>query len=129
MIFMISIMVLFAGNAIAGGGNGGGNYGGNGEVGLDISGGSLVGIQGYTGSTGTLSSSSSCFNKSVSLDKTNYIGANVMSSANGMTCLKTSGHPSGGVNGFGNFKSGVEGSMMGVDFYTNSRVNISGYSN
>jgi len=126
VVFAVLVMMFFAGNAFAG--HGQGNCG-EGVVGLEISGGSLVGAQGYIGSTFTYSAHDSCFSSSRALDKADYIGVNLMSSANGTACLNTSGNSSGGIEGYGNFKAGAEGSILGIDFYTNSRVNISGWSN
>ena len=127
VLLTILAVMFFAGNVFAGG-YGQGNCG-QGVVGLEISGGSLVGVQGYIGSTFTYSAHDSCFSSSRALDKADYIGVNLMSSANGTACLNTSGNSSGGIEGYGNFKAGAEGSILGIDFYTNSRVNISGWSN
>ena len=49
-----------------------------------------------------------------------------MTSASGTACIKTQGNANGGVYGQGNFKSGIEGSILGVDFYSNSSVHVSG---
>lgn len=118
VIFAVLMIALFAGNAIAC------NHGG--LAGLEISGGSAIGAQGYIGSTWTYSSHSSCFNQAKTLDRTDYIGASAMSSASGVACIKTLGKANGNVHGQGNFDAGMKGSILGVDFYTNSSVHISG---
>jgi len=117
VLLTILAVMFFAGNVFAQP---------QGIVGLEISGGSLVGAQGYIGSTFTYSAHDSCFSSSVAFDKTGYIGVNLMSSANGTACLKTSGNTKGSVSGYGNFSSGISGYALGAKFYTNSSVHISG---
>jgi len=97
VLLTILAVMFFAGNVFAGG-YGQGNCG-QGVVGLEISGGSLVGVQGYIGSTFTYSAHDSCFSSSRALDKADYVGVNLMSSANGTACLNTSGNSSGGIEG------------------------------
>ena len=126
VVLAVLVMMLFAGNAFADRpGQGPGNCG-EGLIGLEIAGSSAIGAQIYTGETMTFSSHDSCFNNSASFDRTGYIGVNLMSSANGSACLTTERNAGGNVYGNGTFKSGIEGSILGVDFYTNSRVKISG---
>jgi len=122
VVFAVLVMMFFAGNAFAGCGNGCGA----GMTGLEIAGGSAIGVQGYVGTTYTYSSHDSCFNQSKAIDHTGYVGASLMSSASGSACLTTKGNTKGGVSGQGIFESGIGSSIPGINFYTNSSVHISG---
>ena len=101
--------------------------GGSGLSGLEIAGGSGVGAQIYTGGAISATSHNNCFSNSRTLTAQRFVGVGVSSGANGSVCLSTQGNARGGVYGVGQFDAGIEGSIMGADYYTNSSVTVCGY--
>lgn len=97
-----------------------------GEVGLQIEGGAGVGAMGYLGTAVTNAKTNHCFGGSNTTTKQVFIGAGVSSAANGQVCLTTCGNPNGSVNGVGNFKSSISGSILGANYSTSSTVVVVG---
>lgn len=120
-LMAVAVLVFFASPSMACQGYGG-------MAGLEISGGSLVGVQGYIGKAYTVSETHNCFEASRTISGQIFAGANLVTGANSTACVKTQGNANGSVCGTGNFEAGIEGSIYGVDFYTNSSVTISGHA-
>lgn len=123
MAVLVGMMIMFgASHATACGGNGS-------LTGLEIDGGSYVGMQGYAGKSFSVSSSESCLTQSKTLTCQNFVGAGLLTSASGAACLtRTSGPKAGHIEGTGTFEAGVEGSIYGVDFYSFSSINITAHT-
>ena len=101
--------------------------------GLEITGGSAVGVVGYSGSSYTRVNTDNCSGDSYTNTYQTFKGVNVMTSANGSGCVNRDGSSSvGSVNGTGNFSAYVGGSdILGSDvsFYTKSKVTINANTN
>lgn len=117
---IVFVLAVFATPSMAGYCNGG-------MTGLEIAGGSGIGAQLYTGVALSSASHNDCFNNSRTITRQRFIGVGISSGANASVCLTTQGNPQGGVYGVGSFNAGIEGSIMGADYYTNSSVRVYGY--
>lgn len=98
----------------------------DGLVGLNITGNAGVGAVAYLGTANTIANTNSCFSNSTTVSDQAYVGVGITSSSAGNVCMTANGNTPGSISGTGSFNSGVEGSIMDVDFFTNSTVNVQG---
>lgn len=99
---------------------------------LEITGGALVGVQGYTGGSTSTSHTSTCLTDTTSSSALEILGAGFSTSANGIVCVSAT-NP-GLVSGNGAFASNLNFSgaymvndlNLHLDFGTSSAVNVYG---
>lgn len=121
IIMVMAMVALNSGNAVASGCGG--------LVGLEIEGGSYIGLQSFMGLSTTRSAEQNYGVSTRTITRQGFVGVGIMTSANGSVSVSGAGyHSAGEVKGKGTFVSRASGEFGGVSFSTKSKVTVKGNS-